>query len=134
MRGTRKKPMATSREDHAERAEAAGERKRAQNEAAFREANEDINAIIDGHGADLPAAPFVCECGDRACRRLINVPVSTYREVRKSPRRFLYDLVHDGRTDEETSTIETHDRFLVVEKSGVAGEIAEARWAQAQGA
>jgi hypothetical protein len=126
--------MATSREDHAERAEAAGERKRAQNEAAFREANEDINAIIDGHGADLPAAPFVCECGDRACRRLINVPVSTYREVRKSPRRFLYDLVHDGRTDEETSTIETHDRFLVVEKSGVAGEIAEARWAQAQGA
>jgi hypothetical protein len=134
MRGTRKQPMATSREDHAERAEAAGERKRAQNEAAFREANEDINAIIDGHGADLPAAPFVCECGDRACRRLINVPVSTYREVRKSPRRFLYDLVHDGRTDEETSTIETHDRFLVVEKSGVAGEIAEARWAQAQGA
>jgi hypothetical protein len=126
--------MATSREDHAERAEAAGERKRAQNEAAFREANEDINAIIDGHGADLPAAPFVCECGDRACRRLINVPVSTYREVRKSPRRFLYDLVHDGQTDEETSTIETHDRFLVVEKSGVAGEIAEARWAQAQGA
>lgn len=126
--------MATSREDQAARTEAAGERKRAQNEAAFREANEDINAIIDGHGADLPAAPFVCECGDRACRRLINVPVSTYREVRKSPRRFFYDLVHDGQTDEETSTIETHDRFLVVEKSGVAGEIAEARWAQAQGA
>ena len=126
--------MATSREEHAERAEEAAERKRAQNEAAFREANEDINAIIDGHGADLPAAPFVCECGDRACRRLINVPVSTYREVRKSPRRFFYDLVHDGHTDEETSTIETHDRFLVVEKSGVAGEIAEARWAQAQGA
>jgi hypothetical protein len=126
--------MATSREDHAARTEEAGERKRAQNEAAFREANEDINAIIDGHGADLPAAPFVCECGDRACRRLINVPVSTYREVRKSPRRFFYDLAHDGQTDEETSTIETHDRFLVVEKSGVAGEIAEARWAQAQGA
>jgi hypothetical protein len=126
--------MATSRKDHAERAEEAGERKRAQNEVAFREVNEDINAIIDGHGADLPAAPFVCECGDRACRRLINVPMSTYREVRKSPRRFFYDLVHDGQTDEETSTIETHDRFLVVEKSGVAGEIAEARWAQAQGA
>jgi hypothetical protein len=126
--------MATSREDQAARTEAAGERKRAQNEAAFREANEDINAIIDGHGADLPAAPLVCECGDRACRRLINVPVSTYREVRKSPRRFFYDLAHDGQTDEETSTIETHDRFLVVEKSGVAGEIAEARWAQAQGA
>ena len=113
-------------------AEEAGERKRAQNEAAFREVNEDINAIIDGHGADLPAAPVVCECGDRGCRRLINVPMRTYREVRKSPRRFFYDLVHDGQTDDETSTIEAHDRFLVVEKSGLAGEIAEARWAQAQ--
>ena len=113
-------------------AEDAGVRKRAHNEVAFREANEDINAIIDGHGADLPAAPFVCECGDRACRRLINVPVSTYREVRKSPRKFFYALVHDGQKDDETSTIETHDRFLVIEKTGVAGEIAEARWAQAQ--
>ena len=113
-------------------AEEAGERKRAQNEAAFREANEDINAIIDGHGADLPAAPVVCECADLACGRLVNVPVSTYREVRKSPRRFLYDAVHDGQTDDETSVLETHDSFLVVEKTGVAGEIAEADWAQAQ--
>jgi hypothetical protein len=113
-------------------AEDAGEAKRALNEAAFRDANEDIDAIIDAHGADLPAAPFVCECGDRACRRLINVPVKTYREVRKSPRKFFYDAVHDGQEDPETSTIETHDRFLVVEKTGVAGEIAEARWAEAQ--
>jgi hypothetical protein len=113
-------------------AEDAAEAKRALNEAAFREANDDINAIIDGHGADLAAAPFVCECGDRACRRLIKVPVSTYREVRKSPRRFLYAAMHEGHEDPETSTIETHDRFLVVEKTGVAAEIAEARWAAAQ--
>jgi len=113
-------------------AEDAAETKRALNEAAFREANDDIQAIIDGHGADLPAAPLVCECGDRACRRLINVPVSTYREVRKSPRRFFYDVVHKGQEDPETSTIETHDHFLVVEKTGLAAEIAEARWASAQ--
>jgi len=113
-------------------AEQAGEAKRAQNEVAFREANEDINAIIDGHGADLPATPVVCECGDRECRRLINVPTSTYREVRKSPRKFFYDVVHEGQTDDGTDTIETHDSFLVIEKTGVAGEIAEAHWAQAQ--
>jgi hypothetical protein len=113
-------------------AEDTAEAKRALNEAAFREANDDISAIIDGHGADLPAAPFVCECGDPACRRLINVPVSTYREVRKSPRKFFYDVVHEGREDPETSTIEAHDHFLVVEKTGVAAEIAEARWAAAQ--
>jgi hypothetical protein len=112
--------------------EDAGVRKRAQNEVALRAVNEEISAIIDGHGADLPAAPFVCECGDVECRRLINVPVSTYREVRKSPRRFLYDLVHEGETDDETSMVETHDRFLVIEKSGVAGEIAEAGWVQTQ--
>jgi hypothetical protein len=124
--------MTTSREDQPEVAKDAGERKRAQNEVAFREANEDINAIIDRHGADLPAAPVVCECGDRACRRLINVPVSTYREVRKSPRKFFYAAVHEGQEDPETSTLETHERFLVVEKTGLAGDIAEARWVQAQ--
>ena len=113
-------------------ADEAGERKRTENEAAFREANEDINAIIDGHGADLPAAPVVCECADRTCRRLINVPMSTYREVRKSPRKFFYDAVHGGQTDDETSVLETHDSFLVVEKTGVAGEIAEADRGQAQ--
>lgn len=132
MRGTRKKSMAAPREDRAEMAEDAAEAKRALNEAAFREANDDINAIIDGHGADLPAAPFVCECGDRACRRLIKVPVSTYREVRKSPRRFLYAAMHEGQEAPETSTIETHGHFLVVEKTGLAAEIAEARWAAAR--
>lgn len=124
--------MATPQDDQAEIAEDAAEAKRALNEAAFRDANDDIDAIIDGHGADLPAAPFVCECGDRSCRRLINVPVSTYREVRRSPRRFFYDVAHEGQEDPETSTIEAHDHFLVVEKTGVAAQIAEARWAGAR--
>jgi hypothetical protein len=41
-------------------------------------------------------------------------------------------VVHKGQEDPETSTIETHDHFLVVEKTGLAAEIAEARWASAR--
>ena len=45
-----------------------GEASRARNEVAFRDANEQIKAVIDDQGMDLPLAPFLCECADRACR------------------------------------------------------------------
>jgi hypothetical protein len=37
----------------------------AENEARFREANEEINALAER--ADLPRIPFVCECADLGC-------------------------------------------------------------------
>jgi hypothetical protein len=102
-----------------------GEEGRARNEVVFRDANEEIRAVIDGHGVDLPFAPFVCECGDRGCRELIRVPLETYRKVRESSRRFILATGHDQRDGKETATVETHEGFVVVEKSGIAGEIAE---------
>jgi hypothetical protein len=104
-----------------------GEAKRARNEVVFRDANEEITAVIDDHGVDLPFAPFLCECGDPGCRQLIRVPLDKYRDVRESPRRFILATGHDQRDGKETSTVETHEGFVVVEKTGVAGEIAEER-------
>jgi hypothetical protein len=106
-----------------------GKAKRARNEVAFRDANEDIRAILDGHGVDATAVPFLCECGDPACRELIRVPLDKYGEVRESPRLFLYAARH-GRRDGRT--IEAHDGYLVIEKTGIAAEIAEERSAEAQ--
>ena len=103
------------------------EASRARNEVVFRDANEQIKAVIDDHGMDLPLAPFLCECGDRACRELIRVPLDKYSEVREFPRRFILATGHDQRDGRETSTVETHEGFVVVEKAGVAGEIAEER-------
>lgn len=109
-----------------------GEESRARNEVAFRDANDKIKAVIDDHDVDLPLAPFLCECGDRACRQLIRVPLDEYREVRESPRRFILARGHDQRDGKETSTIAIHEGFVVVEKAGIAGEIAEERAGEAQ--
>jgi len=53
------------------------------------------------------------------------VPIDeeTYRRVREHPRRF---IILPGHLDETLeSTVETHPGFLIVEKKGAAGEIAE---------
>jgi hypothetical protein len=102
----------------------SGEAKRTRNELAFREANDDIRAIIDGHEVDLPIGAFLCECGDASCRQLIRVPLHKYGEVRESPRRFLYAPSHARRDGKDGTTVEAQEDYLVVEKTGVAGQIA----------
>lgn len=103
---------------------APGEAKRAANQTVFREANERIREIVDQPDVILPVVPFVCECSDPSCRRLLNVPLAVYAQVRQSPRRFLHALDHinDGTSG---TVVETLDGFAVVEKSGVSAEVAE---------
>jgi hypothetical protein len=112
--------------------EDSGEAKRARNEVAFRDANDDIRAIIDRHGVDAATVPFLCECGDPACRELIRVPLDKYGEVRAFPRRFLYAASHGRRDGRDGRAVEAHDGYLVIEKTGIAGEIAEERSGEAQ--
>ena len=103
---------------------AADEVKRAENQAAFREANERIREVIDRSDVVLPVAPFVCECSDPSCRRLLDVPLAVYANVRSSPRRFLHALEH---FDDGTSgrVVETSEGYAVVEKSGISAQVVE---------
>lgn len=103
---------------------APGEAKRARNQTVFREANEQIRDVVDGFDAVLPEVPFLCECSDPACRRLLNVSMSVYREVRESPRRFLHALDHQNDGTSAT-VVEKFDGFAVLEKEGVAADVAE---------
>jgi hypothetical protein len=110
----------------------SGEARRAHNEVVFRNVNEEIKALIDADDIDLPLAPFICECGDRGCRELIRVPLAKYGDVRESPRRFILAAGHERRDGKETMTVETHEGFVVIEKTGIAGEIAEEQREEAQ--
>jgi hypothetical protein len=104
--------------------DASAEAKRAANEAMFRGANERIREVVDRRDVVMPVVPFVCECSDPACRRLIDVPLRVYKDVRRSPRRFIHasDHVDDGTSG---TVIEARDGYAVVEKSGVAARVAE---------
>jgi hypothetical protein len=88
------------------------------NEAAFREVNEHIEAS--------PAAgrlTFRCECARLGCTDLLELGRAEYEAVRAHPRRFLVAVGHELPAVEEV--VERHDDYLVVEKHGASGGVAE---------
>ncbi|HEY4426884.1 MAG TPA: hypothetical protein VGN08_01615 [Solirubrobacteraceae bacterium] len=96
--------------------------RRTQNEAMSRVANEAIEeAEAAGDGSSIS---FLCECTRPDCDRTIELTPYEYRRVRSNPRRFVVLHGHESRDIE--SVVEAADEYLVVEKHGSAGDLAEA--------
>lgn len=99
------------------------EQRAARNEALFREVNEKIAWLEQRHGITAPEPVFICECADDSCTEHLSVDPETYKRVRTHPRRF---LVLPGHVHPELErVVETHPDYLIVEKTGAAGEVAE---------
>ena len=99
------------------------EQRAARNEALFREVNENIARLEERYGSTITESVFICECADEGCTDQLAVDHATYRRVREQPRLF---FVLPGHQDPELErVVETHDDYLVVEKTGEAGEVAE---------
>lgn len=98
-------------------------RRVASNEAIFRDVNE---ALRRGQwpGEENSPIAFRCECGQLGCSRMIELSVAEYERVRAHPRHFLLAPDHDIPAAE--TVIETHGPYVVVEKRGDAGRLAEA--------
>lgn len=93
------------------------------NEAIFRAVNERIEA------GELPASTskriaFCCECARLGCNALVEVTIAEYEQIRSNPRRFLLAVGHEVESTERV--VEKHDEHIVVEKTGVAGAVAQA--------
>ena len=90
------------------------------NEAGFRRVNEAIKAgRPDAAGGALD---LICECGRLGCTEHINVPGTTYTAVRADPRRFM--IVPGHEVPEAERIVETHAGYVIVEKTGEAGDVA----------
>ena len=94
----------------------------ARNESAVRKVNEGIDA---GRGLTEVerVLTFVCECGRLGCTQLIELSVTEYEHVRSSGRRFVVLADHVDEDSEEV--VDRADGWVVVEKTGAAGEAAE---------
>ena len=100
------------------------ERVIAANEALSRRVNEGIERGQWPGEEDRPAA-YHCECARPDCNRLIELTPRAYEAVRDNPRRF---VVAPGHVESDVETVvETAPNYLVVEKHGTAGRVAEAR-------
>jgi hypothetical protein len=97
----------------------------AENQARFREANEEVSAVAE-RGADLPRIPFVCECANPRCVEILRLSRSEYEAVRADGRRFLNVPGHEAASLGWGVVVERGDGFVVVEKIGDAGDIANA--------
>src|SRR4029079_11368348 len=96
----------------------------AKNEGVFREVNERIRELAEGFeasgGAQLSA--FVCECSRLNCTSAVQASLDEYRAVRRRPRQFL--VLTDHVDPDHERIVRKSDRFAVVEKVGLAGEVA----------
>ena len=98
----------------------------ARNQSLFREANERIEAAAVDVGGSEPL-PFVCECPEQGCTTIVRLAAGEYAVVREDGARFCVAPGHevceiDG--VEVARVVERRDRFTLMEKVGIAGELA----------
>lgn len=99
------------------------EQRAARNEALFREVNENIARLEERHGATITEPVFICEWANDGCAEQLAVDLDTYRRVREQAR--LFFVIPGHQEPELERVVETHGEYLVVEKTGEAGEVAE---------
>jgi hypothetical protein len=96
--------------------------KRAENEAAFREANEHIRAAERELDPPLERVPYVCECDEVHCHEPIRLTAEEYERVRDDGATFVIVPGHSSQGE----VIEEHEDYVVVRKENVGGELARA--------
>jgi hypothetical protein len=96
------------------------EERAARNEVVFRRVNEEVAGLGQG---GVSVFTFVCECSDASCVERIELPLEEYEAVRADSRRFLLKPGHDH--GEVERVVDRRDGYIVVEKLGDAGELAE---------
>ena len=76
---------------------------------------------VSGVGSTL--ADFLCECSTLGCVERVKLSKTQYEQVRAVGDRFLVVPGHESPTIERI--VEHHETYLVVEKLGVGGLVAE---------
>ena len=98
----------------------------ARNESLFREINEGIEASnASYHWVDPPFADWVCECAREECSVPVQLTVQEYEAVRASAPWFLVAPSDEHLVSEVEQVVQRNERYWVVEKRGVAGDISE---------
>jgi hypothetical protein len=98
----------------------------AKNDATFRDANERIGAAAEAYGVVTPA-PFICECADPTCSKIVPLEIEQYEEIRANPRHFLNIPGHQAAAQGAAVVVAEREGYVIVEKIGHAGDVVESR-------
>jgi hypothetical protein len=85
----------------------------------FRRANEDLFVLSAELLADDPGAlaPFLCECADRSCTRVVRLRLAEYEEARSTAGQFVVLPGHEGPAEDEC-VVERREGFSLVRSPG----------------
>jgi hypothetical protein len=97
----------------------------ARNDAIFRDANERVIAWATKHEVASEMFPVICECADPDCREIVFVSLLAYEAVRAVPTHFINAPGHDAEDGQHVKAVVEKPGYVVVEKVGRAGEVAE---------
>jgi hypothetical protein len=97
----------------------------ARNQSLFREINERVKQLNEGFSLVLPVGEWICECADDTCVERIELSAAEYEAVRVDGRHFLVAPGDEHVLLDVERVTERTDRYWVVEKFGIAGEMAD---------
>lgn len=96
----------------------------ARNQALFRVVNEKLKDINAAFEDVVGSHAIACECADLQCIDTLEIARREYEEIRANPRHF---AVRAGHVYPDVEiVVRESDGYVVVEKIGKAGEVAEA--------
>ena len=94
----------------------------AQNESLFRDANEKLRERFERDQDEETRLPFLCECANTRCTRVLTLTLEEYAAVRAHPARFLTLPEHE---EPETEVVVCEEqRYQIVQKKGEAADVA----------
>jgi hypothetical protein len=96
----------------------------ARNESAFRVANEGLEEKAAELGFGAARTPYLCECEDPMCTKVIELTHEQYESVRAHPKRF---VMVAGHQEAEDQVIDEQAEFTVIEKQGEEGDLVAER-------
>jgi hypothetical protein len=98
------------------------EERLAKNEALFRALNENIRDLASGLRGREPFE-FICECATSGCFERLSLTLEEYERIRQDGTHFLLAKGHEDIAIEQV--VARRDGYVVVEKDGVAGLVAD---------
>ena len=99
------------------------EARAARNQALFRAVNEKLEAMNEAFVQFNESFTIACECADVNCVEMLEIDRDAYQVVRAEPRQF---AVLPGHIYPEVEVVVREgEGYVVVEKTGAAGEVAE---------
>jgi hypothetical protein len=97
----------------------------ARNQSLYRQVNESVSELNEAFDALVPFGSWVCECADEECFGAIEMTHEEYEAVRAVATTFLVRPDDAHVFPEVENVTERHERYWVVEKTGVAAVVAE---------